>query len=302
MARDSKMVIGSYKNPEDVRAALQRLRREGYDREDITLYTDPSNLDRIEDTEYIETWTEEANRADDEHRTDRSFWERVKDMVSYDDPDDERVDDEEAEFIAPYREDIQNGYTVIAVDNYIGDSGKEIETQQMDVDEDSDAAATVPRDRQEPADRMDSSDTVEEDNIQLKEEEVNIEKEEVQTGEVEVRKETVEDVETIEVPVKREQIVVERKSVEDTTKDPDDTRDDEDSESITIPVKEEKIIVEKEPVVKEEVKIKKERKKDTEHITEDVKREELDIDATGRTGRKNTSRTDDDIDDRRRRR
>jgi uncharacterized protein (TIGR02271 family) len=292
MAEDSKIVVGRYQDPTDVRATLQRLERDGYAREDITLYTNKSNLDQIEETEHIETVT------DDERKADRSFWEKVKDMVSYDDPDREMGRDaSEEEFIAPFREYIRDGYTVIAVKNYRGDTEETAEMQQQDLDEDPAVAPVAPVDTMEPTDEIDRQATSENEKIQLKEERVNVKKEEVQTGEVHVRKETIHDTEVIEVPVEREQIVVERRSVGDASANTVDSETEEDSESFTIPIKEEKIIVEKEPVVTEEVEIKKERKEEVEHLTEDVRREEIDVDTTGRVGRKNTQSTDRDMDE-----
>lgn len=52
--------------------------------------------------------------------TDRSFWEEIKDMFTMD--DDREMETTDDDFLAPYREDIRNGYTVIAVRNYTGDT------------------------------------------------------------------------------------------------------------------------------------------------------------------------------------
>lgn len=64
-----------------------------------------------------------------------------------------------------------------------------------------------------------------------------------------------------------------------------DTDFDDDTESITIPVHEEKVTVDKDTVVTEEVEIKKEHEEDVEHISEDVRREEIDIESSGNVRR-----------------
>jgi uncharacterized protein (TIGR02271 family) len=52
-----------------------------------------------------------------------------------------------------------------------------------------------------------------------------------------------------------------------------------------IPLTEEEVVVEKRPVVKEEIRIRKDVVEDTEVVEEDVRREEVDVDdqSTGRT-------------------
>jgi uncharacterized protein (TIGR02271 family) len=57
-------------------------------------------------------------------------------------------------------------------------------------------------------------------------------------------------------------------------------------DEVVVPVTEEEIVVEKRPVVKEEVRIKKDVVEDTEVVEEDVRREEIDIeDQTDRHAR-----------------
>ncbi len=112
MKKSKKVMIGKYRNPEDVKATLQRLEREGYTRDDVTLYTDNSNLKKFEETYDIDMLADETktvNNADNE-----SLWDKVKHMVSYDDEGTE-LSDSEAELIEPYKKDINAGYTVIAV-------------------------------------------------------------------------------------------------------------------------------------------------------------------------------------------
>jgi len=56
-------------------------------------------------------------------------------------------------------------------------------------------------------------------------------------------------------------------------------------EEVSVPVTEEEIVVEKRPVVKEEVRIRKDVVEDTEVVEEDVRREEVEVeDDTDRRG------------------
>lgn len=113
MKKSEKVVIGKYQNPEDVKAALQRLERDGYMRDDVTLYTNNSNLKKFEDTYDVDMLADETKTVND--TDNESFWDKVKHMVSYEDDEETALDEGEDELVEPYKEDIQAGYTVIAV-------------------------------------------------------------------------------------------------------------------------------------------------------------------------------------------
>lgn len=129
----------------------------------------------------------------------------------------------------------------------------------------------------------------------MKEERLEVDKEEVQTGEVNVRKETVHETKSVDVPVEKEEVIIERKPVVGEDSKLTDAEINEETESFSIPVKEEKVEVTKKPVVTEEVDIRKETHKDVKEVTEDVKREELDVDSDGRTGMDGTGKDLEDI-------
>ncbi|MCT1798680.1 YsnF/AvaK domain-containing protein [Aerococcus viridans] len=293
MERDSYTVIGKYRDPAEVRVTLKRLEREGYDRNDIALYSNRANFNQFEDTMGVDVRTADevsSTRSDG----DRSFWDEIKDMFTMD--DDYGVETTQDDFITPYREDIQDGYTVIAVRNYRGDT--EIHSEMTDTNVtplESDlpeADTTVGMDREV----QDTTEMTENETIQLKEERLHVGKEEVQTGEVHVTKKTVHDTETIEVPVEREEVVIERRAVHDGEVDITDTTFDDETESITIPVHEEKVVVDKDTVVTEEIGIKKEHEEDVEHVSEDIRREEIDIESSGNVRRTDTTLDDETID------
>lgn len=293
MERDSYTVIGKYRDPAEVRVTLKRLEREGYARNDIALYSNRANFNQFEDTMGVDVRTTDevsSTRSDE----DRSFWDEIKDMFTMD--DDYGVETTQDDFITPYREDIQDGYTVIAVRNYRGDT--EIHSEMTDTNVtplESDlpeADTTVGMDREV----QDTTEMTENETIQLKEERLHVGKEEVQTGEVHVTKKTVHDTETIEVPVEREEVVIERRAVHDGEVDITDTTFDDETESITIPVHEEKVVVDKDTVVTEEIGIKKEHEEDVEHVSEDIRREEIDIESSGNVRRTDTTLDDETID------
>lgn len=140
-------------------------------------------------------------------------------------------------------------------------------------------------------------DLSEEERLQLREEHLNVDKENVQTGEVNVGKHVETDHQEFDVPVEREEVSVERRPVEDDAR-PGSIDDTGSDDSVHIPVSEERVNVEKENVVNEEVVVKKDKVRDTEHVSEDVRREEADINETDNQDRETRNRdTEGNIND-----
>ena len=119
-----------------------------------------------------------------------------------------------------------------------------------------------------------------EESIYLHEEQLEVQKERVQTGEINVNKRIVEEQQHIDVPVERDDVVVERRPVADTG-NPDEQIKREPyqvGDELHIPVVEERLVVTKKEVVTEEIVVTKRKINETEHITETMRREEVDID------------------------
>lgn len=106
-------------------------------------------------------------------------------------------------------------------------------------------------------------------------------------GGVRVRKRTRTDRERLRVPKRREEVSVERVAVDDDDSQAETLERGEATESggtlsggddeISVPVTEEEVVVEKKPVVKEELRIRKDVVEDEEVIEEDVRKEEIDV-------------------------
>ncbi|EMF0048141.1 DUF2382 domain-containing protein [Enterococcus hirae] len=261
-------VIGSYSTREEALSVIEQLRDEGYDRDDIIIYMTKdaaqnfgfSGLSGID----VETNVDEVEGTHEE----RSLWERIKDTFtsntyeedSYTEKADDSVNDDP---LYSYKEDIAAGKIVITVKDYKAPNEAVVE---------NDRTQNMP----DPTDTLNTNN----ENIQLKEEQLDVNTHDVTTGEVDIHKHVVNDTKTVEVPVKREEIVIERKPVNAEASDniSDDSLEDE---TITIPLKEEQIDVNKHTVVREEVGIHKKGHEDMKQVTEEVSREELDIDTKG---------------------
>jgi uncharacterized protein (TIGR02271 family) len=109
--------------------------------------------------------------------------------------------------------------------------------------------------------------------------ELRIGKRRVETGELRVGRHV--ETEHVSQPVarERERVVIERRPA---SADAPGEASISESGEVRVPVTEEQIVVEKRPVVQEELVISKEGVSETEHVEADVRREEFDIDKTGR--------------------
>lgn len=124
---------------------------------------------------------------------------------------------------------------------------------------------------------------VNEESLLLHEEQLEVHKERVQTGEINVNKRIVEEQQEMDVPVERDDVLVERRPVAESGSGNGDVKKEpyHVGDELHIPVVEERLVVTKKEVVTEEIVITKRKISDTEHISETVRREEVEIDESG---------------------
>src|ERR671913_694469 len=108
--------------------------------------------------------------------------------------------------------------------------------------------------------------------VQRTEEELVAGTREREAGQLKVRKRVRTDYEQIAVPTRHEEVSVERVPVSGEATEAEIGEDE-----VSVPVTEEEVVVSKRPVVKEEVRIRKDVVEDTEVVEEDVRREEIDV-------------------------
>ncbi len=109
--------------------------------------------------------------------------------------------------------------------------------------------------------------------VQRSEEELRAGTREREAGNVNVRKRVKTDREQVRVPKKREEVNVERVPVNE-----EGTGAEIGEDEVSVPVVEEELVVEKRPVVKEEIRLRKDVVEDEEVVEEDVRKEEIDVD------------------------
>ena len=132
----------------------------------------------------------------------------------------------------------------------------------------------------ETATEVDATYGEDELRVQRTEEELAAGTREREAGQLKVRKRVRTDRETIEVPTRHEEVSVERVPASGEA-----TEAEIGDEEVVVPVTEEEVVVGKRPVVKEEVRVRKDVVSDTETVEEDVRREEIEVeDETTRRG------------------
>jgi len=114
--------------------------------------------------------------------------------------------------------------------------------------------------------------------VRATEEKLRVQKTPVETGEVRVRKETHTEHKTLDVPVTREEVVIERRPASGKEVSASDLQA---SKEVRIPIREEEVNVEKQTVAGEEVSVGKRRVRDTKHVDETLRKEEIKVDTKG---------------------
>lgn len=245
-----------------------------------TFRTERELLDRIEQLRaagYTDSEFEvvSANRLEDENleyhdinqaNTDISFGDRIAAFFTGEDPEERAFD--RYSWDDTVRADATNAVREGQYVLYVNREGYYEDPTLFDerrdyVEEDFD---------EDIRNRTDLSD---EEKIRLHEERLRVNKDRVQTGEVVIEKDVVTEHQEVEVPVEREEVTIERRKVDEV--EDGHFGDDLDDEAIRIPIHEERVNVEKENVVTEELIIKKDTVQDTQRVSEDVRKEKVEI-------------------------
>jgi len=141
---------------------------------------------------------------------------------------------------------------------------------------------------EDPGDAVgrDVSGPTTDDAMTRSEEELRVGTRERESGRVRLRKHVVEDEVSQTVPVRREEIRIEREPITDANVDDATSGPEISSEEHEVVLHEEELVTEKRVVPKERVRLDKDVEVDEHTVSEDVRREEIEIDdGGGRTDR-----------------
>ena len=124
------------------------------------------------------------------------------------------------------------------------------------------------------------------------EEEVHVGTEQVSAGRARLRKHVVTENQTVTVPVSREEVTLEREPILDGTADSTASGRLMGDEEQEIQLTEERVVVEKKTVPVERVRLGTETVTDEQQVTEEVRKEQIDLDDTDATRDDRRSRDD----------
>ena len=126
--------------------------------------------------------------------------------------------------------------------------------------------------------------------LQLREERLRVDKSRVDRGVATVGTDVVTETQSLDVPFMREELFIERRPANGSTAS--STPEMGSAETIRVPLSEERVIVNKVPVVTEEVVVGKRRVDDTQHVSETIRRETLNIADAGAAAETRGARSD----------
>lgn len=131
------------------------------------------------------------------------------------------------------------------------------------------------------AGRAAAGDGVEDDSQMVAHEErLRVDTHQQEAGRVRLRKRVRTEAQNIEVPVRREELVVEREAIDPDSADARSTGsiDESANEEEVVTLKEERPVVQKETVATEKVNVGKRTVQETETVSADLRKEEIDVD------------------------
>ncbi|QHJ71267.1 YsnF/AvaK domain-containing protein [Planococcus halotolerans] len=262
-------LVGTFELQAQVFKKIEQLKEQGYREEDMYVVAkDGANIDTLQDKtrtnitsgDKDSNWKDKFTNLFSSDDTERSSYRNVSDDNTRD---------------TDYSSQVENGRILLYVDqDFAGSSGTYGTGSRTGTDTGSDLS----RDNYSGTGTGTGTGT-DEESLKLHEERLNVDKERVQTGEVNVGKHVVEEEQSIDVPVEHEEVYVERRPVNEESGSGHTGRDGLDgNDSIHVDVNEERVNVSKDDVVSEELVVGKRKVKDTEHVSETVRREEADID------------------------
>lgn len=132
------------------------------------------------------------------------------------------------------------------------------------------------------------TDTEEADKMVAHEERLKVGTEQREAGQVRLHKRVRTEHQNVEVPVKREELVVEREQLDPNSAEarPTGRIDEAGQEEEVVTLREERPVVDKETVATEKVNVGKRTVQDTETVSGEVRKEEIDIEGDAQPGTK----------------
>ena len=136
MEKDRRVVFGSYTHPDETKSAIEKLKNEGYSKEDITVYSKAQKersfdkVDGNDDERDKERSFDKVDKDTEEKKDDdQSVMDKGKDFFTpdYYDSDDESENPnylKENDILYPHRQDLADGNQVIVLKKPLEDENR----------------------------------------------------------------------------------------------------------------------------------------------------------------------------------
>jgi uncharacterized protein (TIGR02271 family) len=154
------------------------------------------------------------------------------------------------------------------------------------VDRDRDSDRDLDRDRDRETVGHDTSGPTTDQAMTRSEEQLNVGTERVAAGRARLRKYVTTEQQTVTVPVTREEVRVEREPITEANRDAALSGPDISEEEHEVTLTEERPVVSKEAVPVERVRLDKETVTDQETVSDEVRKEQVDVDSGAETARR----------------
>lgn len=121
MKKQDQRVVGSYGDEKETKRVIRHLLDQGFNRNQLTIYTNESKHHLFSEVENVQVAQPDNNVNDnyDTPEVDKNFWESIRDAFRV--REDHEFDDSnkkpENDLLHPYREDLKNGFYIVAVDD-----------------------------------------------------------------------------------------------------------------------------------------------------------------------------------------
>ncbi|MCM3611061.1 YsnF/AvaK domain-containing protein [Planococcus sp. MERTA32b] len=277
MDKKNNKLFGFFGGQMEVREKIEELKTEGYSSDNMYIIAkDNEQINALRSYSGVHFSTEQDGDWIDKFKEMFSGSHSLKNVF-----EEMGFSNEEAE---DFNRRIENGEIFLFADDevYNENAGSAGSASEGTSNHNEDFSEAPKMSRTERRKRQSGSGNSEE-SLLLHEEQLEIHKERVQTGEINVNKRIVEEQQHLDVPVERDDVMVERRPIADNGSQGEEIRREpyQVGDELHIPVVEERLVVTKKEVVTEEIVVTKRKINETEHISETVRREEVDIDDRG---------------------
>lgn len=121
MIKQKQRVVGSYKDEKEAERVIRHLLAQGFQNKQLTIYTNKEKHPFNSEDRNIEVTQPdiEKTKSNDKSLDDKNFWTSIRDAfhIRKDHEFDHSNYRPESDLLAPYREDLRDGFYIVTIDD-----------------------------------------------------------------------------------------------------------------------------------------------------------------------------------------